>query len=144
MQHVLYSHRANLQQVPEIADNILKHISKANILLLEGDLGTGKTTLVKTILKKLGVNSEVTSPTFNLVNEYLSEDGQVFYHFDLYRIRHIGELEEIGFREYLDSGNLCLVEWPEIAEPLIHDKALKLKIVHQEDERLYDLSIIGD
>ncbi len=106
---------------------------------MQGDLGSGKTTLTKQLLKQSGVTSEVTSPTFNLVNEYRNDAGTLFYHFDLYRIKHVDELTEIGFFEYLDSGQLCLIEWPEISEGLIREPALKLRITYQDEKRLYEL-----
>jgi tRNA threonylcarbamoyladenosine biosynthesis protein TsaE len=144
LSQLLYSQTSALSDVGQVAEQILQHFHVSNILMMQGDLGSGKTTLSKEVLKRLGVSADVTSPTFNLVNEYKDDKGQVFYHFDLYRIKHPGELDEIGFFEYLDSGRPCLIEWPEIAEPLIQEKALKLKITHQDQQRSYELWTVND
>lgn len=85
------------------------------ILLLKGNLGAGKTTFTQILLKNLGSNDEVNSPTYSIVNEYEIPGGKVF-HFDLYRLKNIEEAYDIGIDEYLDSGNLCIIEWPEIYE----------------------------
>ncbi|MDO4763608.1 MAG: tRNA (adenosine(37)-N6)-threonylcarbamoyltransferase complex ATPase subunit type 1 TsaE [Flavobacteriaceae bacterium] len=90
---------------------LLKH----NILLLKGNLGAGKTTFSQFLLKKLGSEDEVNSPTYSLVNEYQTPKGKVF-HFDLYRINKIEELFDIGMDEYLETGFLSIIEWPEIYE----------------------------
>lgn len=84
----------------------------AKVILIFGDMGTGKTTLVKSICQRLGVQDEVSSPTFALVNEYLDKWGGSVYHFDMYRIEQEEEAMDFGIEEYFDSGQLCLVEWP--------------------------------
>lgn len=89
-----------------------------NTIALVGNLGAGKTTFVKTIVAELGLDAHVTSPTFSIVQEYSSSEGPIF-HFDLYRLNHLEEVLELDFEGYLDAGRLCIVEWPEIAEPLL-------------------------
>lgn len=126
-----------------VAEDILQLLNGVSILLMEGDLGSGKTTFTKELLKRMGVDQEITSPTFNLVNEYRDSSGEPFYHFDLYRIKHVEELDEIGFFEYIDSGHLCVIEWPEIAGELIRENAVILQISHRENGRLYELSGIA-
>ena len=87
------------------------------IWIFKGELGAGKTTLIKEIAEILGIKDRVNSPTFSLVNEYKSAEGEIFYHFDFYRIEEPEEVLEIGLHEYLDSGRLCWIEWAEkIAE----------------------------
>jgi tRNA threonylcarbamoyladenosine biosynthesis protein TsaE len=86
------------------------------IILLSGDLGSGKTTLTKSIFDKLGVTEPVSSPTFSLVNEYASPGYGPLYHMDLYRLEKPDDLVQIGFEEYLESGNICLIEWPDLAQ----------------------------
>ncbi|MCT6869029.1 tRNA (adenosine(37)-N6)-threonylcarbamoyltransferase complex ATPase subunit type 1 TsaE [Apibacter sp.] len=105
--------------------------SKYKIFTLNGNLGAGKTTLVKYLCKVLNCTDSVTSPTFSLVNEYLSTSGKIF-HFDLYRINYVEELFNIGFNEYIDSDNYCFIEWPSICENELpeHHKIL-LNLVDQ-------------
>jgi tRNA threonylcarbamoyladenosine biosynthesis protein TsaE len=140
LQKVLYSRSATLPEIGAVADDILQLLKEKKILLMQGDLGSGKTTFTKELLKRLGITQEITSPTFNLVNTYTGKSGEPFYHFDLYRIRHVEELEEIGFTEYLDSGHLCVIEWPEIALEFIREPALMLSISHGEHSRQYEVS----
>lgn len=117
----------------DIAKYLIKKAnSKKNIISLNGDLGAGKTTLTKFIAKELGVKSEITSPTFNIVKEYKTKN-KIFknlYHFDIYRINEIEELDNIGFFEYLYSDNsLCIVEWGNNIEGLLpEDKKINVNI----------------
>ena len=97
------------QQVAEKVSQLLEH----NILLLKGNLGAGKTTFTKFLLKTLGSTDEVSSPTYAIVNEYTAPQGSIF-HFDLYRMKSVDEVYDIGMDEYLDRARLCIVEWPEI------------------------------
>lgn len=108
------------------------------ILALIGDLGTGKTTLSKSIAKGLGVTEDITSPTFNIVNEYHS--GRLpLYHFDVYRLDSGADLMNIGAEEYFDAGGLCIIEWADrVAEILPDDtRVIFLEYGEQEGERLY-------
>ncbi|WP_323757390.1 tRNA (adenosine(37)-N6)-threonylcarbamoyltransferase complex ATPase subunit type 1 TsaE [Roseivirga sp.] len=104
------------------------------IWLLMGQMGAGKTTLSKAICSDLGVIDLVQSPTFSLVNEYLTDKGSTIYHFDFYRIEDIEELANIGIEEYFDSGNLCLIEWPEKISELIPDEYMKIFIEVFDDK----------
>lgn len=103
-----------LQDWQNVVDEILPHL-KHHVLLLKGNLGAGKTTFTKILLKNLGSSDEVSSPTYAIVNEYDTPKGNV-YHFDLYRMKNIAEVYDIGIEEYLDSAYLCIIEWPEIFE----------------------------
>ena len=108
-----------LTDLPKIAHEIKELSLKIpSIWLFRGQMGAGKTTLIKEICKELGVKHTVQSPTFSLVNEYHTENDQIIYHFDLYRLKNVQEALSIGIEDYLDSGNICLVEWPEQAEEL--------------------------
>ena len=98
----------------DVVNEIMPHF-KHNILLLKGNLGAGKTTFTKFLLKNLGSEDEVSSPTYAIVNEYHTPKGKVF-HFDLYRMKNITEVYDIGMDEYLDNAQLCIIEWPEIYE----------------------------
>ena len=113
-----------------------------HIYLLHGNLGAGKTTWVKYLVSHLGGNArQVDSPTFSIVNTY-EVNGNQIHHFDLYRLESLEEIEDIGFMEYIDSGNLCIIEWPEkIAEFLPTEDILTLNIsLHLEKCRKYSFS----
>jgi tRNA threonylcarbamoyladenosine biosynthesis protein TsaE len=100
------------------AQEVRNAFPSTRIFLLEGDLGTGKTTFVKAFCEVLGIGEAVSSPTFNIVHEYRGDLARV-YHFDLYRIKNVDELEEIGFAEYLDNDAYVFIEWPELAMPYL-------------------------
>ena len=108
-----------LTDLPQIAKEIVKISSQIpSIWLFRGQMGTGKTTLIKEICKQMGVEHSVQSPTFSLVNEYQTKNATRIFHFDLYRLKNTQEALAIGIEDYLDSGNICLIEWPEQAEEL--------------------------
>ena len=108
-----------LADIPVVAKEMLASLQDApRVWLFRGQMGAGKTTLSKELLKQLGIDQNVQSPTFSLVNEYQTNSGETVYHFDLYRLKNIQEALAIGIEEYLDSGNYCLIEWPEQAEEL--------------------------
>lgn len=103
-----------LEDWQTVIDEILPQLQH-NILLLKGNLGAGKTTFSQFLLKNLGSQDEVSSPTYAIVNEYDTQKGNVF-HFDLYRMKSADEVEDIGIHEYLDNAFLCIIEWPEVYE----------------------------
>lgn len=105
---------STLEEWQSVIDKILPNL-KHNILLLKGNLGAGKTTFTQYLLKNLGSNDEVSSPTYSIVNEYDTPKGKIF-HFDLYRMKDISEAFGIGIEEYLDNAHLSIIEWPEIYE----------------------------
>ncbi len=98
-----------------------------------GDMGAGKTTLIKAICKELGVEETVTSPTFAIVNEYSLPDGAAIYHFDSYRVEKLEELFDLGFEEYVYNDALCFIEWPELVEPLLPEGTVKVTIRERDD-----------
>jgi len=100
-----------LADLPEVAQALIRQSRGVRIWRLEGSMGAGKTTLVKSICAQLGVTDVVNSPTFSLVNEYLTGQGESVFHFDFYRMEHPEEALAMGIDEYFDSGNLCLLEW---------------------------------
>ncbi|QQQ29625.1 tRNA (adenosine(37)-N6)-threonylcarbamoyltransferase complex ATPase subunit type 1 TsaE [Chryseobacterium indoltheticum] len=104
----------NISDWQNVVDSILPEL-KHNILLLKGNLGAGKTTFTQFLLKNLDSEDEVNSPTYSIVNEYNSPKGKI-YHFDLYRLKNIEEVYDIGIEEYLDNAFLCIIEWPEVYE----------------------------
>jgi tRNA threonylcarbamoyladenosine biosynthesis protein TsaE len=98
------------------------------VVLLEGNLGSGKTTFVKSFCKYLNIKDKILSPTFNIINEYNIDEYNKIYHFDLYRLKSREELIEIDFLDYIDSGSYCFIEWPEICRDIIKGYTLNLKI----------------
>lgn len=109
----------SLHHIPAIAAQLFELAHQKKIWAFYGDLGAGKTTLIKAICAATGVTAEVSSPTFSMVNQYQTRSGNAVFHFDFYRIKTIEEAYDIGYEEYFDSGNLCLIEWPETIEPLL-------------------------
>lgn len=124
----------SLQQLDEIAQRMLPAIRKARVVALYGDLGAGKTTIVRALARALGVQQAVTSPTFNYVHRYQAGDGSVIYHFDLYRLKNCAAWYEAGFDEYLANEHaLILIEWPEVIESLLPPRTLRMKLVYDGD-----------
>ena len=110
---------------------------KGLVIAFYGKMGAGKTTFIKALCEELGVEDVITSPTFAIVNEYsLPLGGRLegaLYHFDFYRIKKIEEVYDMGYEDYFYSGNLCLIEWPELIEELLPENALRVTIEEQPD-----------
>lgn len=106
------------EEASDLAAALLHSCPERRVFAFKGDLGAGKTTLIKALSAELGVEGGTSSPSFGIVNEYAGTDGPV-YHFDLYRLKNAAELEQVGFTEYIDSGRYCFVEWPEVARDLL-------------------------
>ena len=111
----------SLDEINEVAQNILSQNPK-KVILFNGNMGVGKTTLIKSLAKNLGVNDATSSPTFSLVNEYQIANNQYIYHFDVYRLKNETEALDMGIDEYLYSGNWCFIEWAENIPNLIPDE----------------------
>ena len=110
-----------LADIQNIAEEIINQ-SKHKVILFDGQMGAGKTTLIKALSKELGVIDVANSPTFSIVNEYKTETNQTVFHFDLYRLEEEEEAYDMGIDEYFDSGNWCFIEWPEKTPNLIPDE----------------------
>jgi len=124
----------SLKQIPEIAKEVLL-FAKHNVLLFYGEMGVGKTTLIKEIAKQLGVTDTVSSPTFSLVNEYHAQDGTKVFHFDFYRIDTEEEAMDMGIEEYFYNNFMCLVEWPNKVENLLPLKTVTITITTDNDQQ---------
>ena len=118
----------SLADLEKAAREVLDFAKGENILLFQGEMAAGKTTLIKEICRQAGVREPVSSPTYALVNEYASELGSTIYHFDFYRINTEEEALDIGLTEYLDSGCLCLIEWPAHIAGLLPDNFVEVII----------------
>ncbi len=130
----------SLNELSAIARWIISQVDNG-IVLFNGGMGAGKTTLIKAICEELKVEDEVSSPTYSLVNEYYSPTAGTVYHFDFYRIRHEEEAMDMGVDEYLYSGNLCLLEWPENIRNLLPDDCAVVNIRVNGEKRDFELKI---
>ena len=123
----------NLETIHESAKEFIKNIGDKKVFAFYGKMGAGKTTFTKAICEVLGVKDVITSPTFAIVNEYTDGNGNPIYHFDFYRIKKLEEDYDMGYEDYFYSGNLCLLEWPELIEEILPENAIKVKIEEQQD-----------
>jgi tRNA threonylcarbamoyladenosine biosynthesis protein TsaE len=129
-----------IANLPAVSTQIIALAKEFKIWTFEGEMGAGKTTLIKSICKNLGVIDEVNSPTFSLVNEYKTKNGETIFHFDFYRIKSVDEAYDMGIEEYFESGNICLIEWPNmIDEILLNEKTLNIFISVDTDARSIEL-----
>jgi len=116
-----------ISDLPSIASEIISYVKDARIFLFYGDMGAGKTTLIKSLCAALGSDDNITSPTFSIVNEYRAA-GNKIYHFDFYRLKDQTEALDIGCEEYFYSGNYCFIEWPEKIPALLPEHFIKIQI----------------
>ena len=121
-----------LSEIQKIAQELLA--KKAQLYTFTGSLGAGKTTLVQAMLKELGVQGAIQSPTYTYVCMYTAADGRKIYHFDLYRLNSLEEFSQAGFEEYLnDMNGICFIEWPEIIKPLL-DNACQVSLEYKNEK----------
>ncbi len=129
-----------LSELSEIANWVLKS-SPGRVLLFKGPMGSGKTTLIKEITHQLGVEHVTSSPTFSLVNEYQSKQGETIYHFDFYRIEKEEEAFDMGIEEYFDSDAWCFVEWPEKVEYVLPLDSVVINLsINQDNTRTLEIN----
>ena len=134
----------DLTYLPGVASKLLELLEERRVVAFYGDMGAGKTTLIKAICDKLKVIDSTSSPSFGLINEYSLEKDLLVYHFDFYRIRSIEEAFDLGYEEYFYSGNYCFIEWPEKIQSLLPDDTVKISIrVNENDCRVLELEF-GD
>ena len=130
----------NTGELDRAAGEFINHTRGRNIFAFYGPMGAGKTTLIKAICNKLGAVDTVTSPSFTLVNEYATRHNDLIYHFDFFRIRKIEEVYDFGFEEYVESGKMCFMEWPEKIEPLLPEETVKVYIgIKPDNSRTVDI-----
>lgn len=123
----------NIQDIDKAAKAFISAMGDNTVFAFYGKMGAGKTTFIKAVCEGLGVTDVINSPTFAIVNEYEDGDGQTIYHFDFYRIKKEQEVFDIGYEDYVYSGNLCFMEWPELIENLLPDGTVKVTIREEVD-----------
>ena len=129
----------NLSELDEVAEKIIKFADNFTIWTFEGEMGAGKTTLIKAIGKSLGVLDTIQSPTFSIVNEYHTLNEDTIYHFDFYRLKDEIEAMDLGYEEYFYDQSYCFIEWPSKIPSLIPSKYLEIIIKAEPDSRTIEL-----
>ena len=123
----------SLEEIGKAAQEFVAAMGDRKVFAFYGKMGAGKTTFIKAVCEELGVEDVINSPTFAIVNEYVDGEGEPIYHFDFYRIKNIQEVLDIGYEDYVYSGNVCFMEWPELIENLLPDDAVKVTIEEEMD-----------
>ncbi|MBP3831187.1 MAG: tRNA (adenosine(37)-N6)-threonylcarbamoyltransferase complex ATPase subunit type 1 TsaE [Clostridia bacterium] len=129
----------------KIGNNLAKLLSKGDVVVLSGDLGAGKTKFVEGFLHNFGLQDEISSPTFNIINEYISSDNNI-YHFDVYRLEDSDEFYAIGGEEYFEKG-ICLIEWGELISDVLPKDYIHVTInkdSNNEDLRIFEFKVNDD
>lgn len=123
----------SLDTIHETAKEFVTRMGDGKVFAFYGKMGAGKTTFIKALCEVLGVEDVITSPTFAIINEYTDGNGEPIYHFDFYRIKKLEEVYDMGYEDYFYSGNLCLLEWPELIEEILPENVVKVTIEEQAD-----------
>jgi tRNA threonylcarbamoyladenosine biosynthesis protein TsaE len=126
------SHNVSVNDLPDVARQILE-MASPRVWLFEGEMGAGKTTFIKAICQELGVADIMSSPTFSIVNEYETSEGEKIFHFDFFRIKNENEAFDIGAEEYFYSGSFCFIEWPDKIPDLLPDSYTRISITPESD-----------
>ena len=130
----------NEQDTERFGEELGRSAEPGRVLAIIGDLGTGKTTLTKSIARGLGVTDTITSPTFNIIKQY--DSGRIpLYHFDVYRIADVDEMFELGYEEYFYGNGICVIEWADLIEDILPEDAMVIRISYgpNEGERIYEI-----
>lgn len=123
----------SLDKIHEAAKEFIANMGNNTIFAFYGKMGAGKTTFIKAVCEEFGVDDVITSPTFAIVNEYTDKNDDPIYHFDFYRIKKIDEVYDMGFDDYVYSGHLCFMEWPELVEDILPEETVKVTITANEN-----------
>ena len=130
--------------MPQAAEEIFSIGRKYSVWIFKGRLGAGKTTLIKSLLETIDVEDTINSPSYTIINEYVTKKGESIYHLDCFRLNDAAEALDIGIEEYLDSGNLCLIEWPEVLESILPERFFEIDIdTPSGEERVFKLKKNG-
>lgn len=123
----------SLDGIADAARQFVDAMGENKVFAMFGPMGVGKTTFVKAVCEILGVEDTITSPTFAIVNEYRTNTGDQIFHFDFYRIRKVEEVYDMGYEDYVYSGAVCFLEWPELIEELLPEDAVRVTLNEEED-----------
>lgn len=123
----------SIEDITPAAQEFIAAMGDNTVFAFYGKMGAGKTTFIKAVCQALGVTDVINSPTFAIVNEYLDGQGSPIYHFDFYRIKRLQEVLDIGYEDYIYSGCVCFMEWPELIEDLLPADAVRVTITQKED-----------
>ncbi|MCK3683521.1 tRNA (adenosine(37)-N6)-threonylcarbamoyltransferase complex ATPase subunit type 1 TsaE [Maribellus sp. YY47] len=130
----MYSRKVeSLSALPAVAKELISTFPSERVFAFYGKMGAGKTTFIQSICRELGSSDNITSPTFALINEYNTANMESIFHFDFYRIKDIEEAFDLGYEDYIYSGSYCLIEWPEMIEPLLPQKMVEVRIEVSEE-----------
>jgi tRNA threonylcarbamoyladenosine biosynthesis protein TsaE len=134
----------DISALQDTAKQLLACFPEERIFAFYGTMGSGKTTFIKALCRELGSHDNITSPTFALINEYSADEGAVIYHFDFYRIKKLEEAFDLGYEDYIYSGNYCFIEWPEMIQSLLPEGIIEVKIRETENgNRLFEAIKVG-
>ena len=123
----------SIEEIGEAATQFINEMGENTVFAFYGKMGAGKTTFIKAVCEQLGVEDVINSPTFAIVNEYVDGEGESIYHFDFYRIKKEQEVLDIGYEDYVYSGHVCFMEWPDLIENLLPEDAVKVTIEEEND-----------
>jgi tRNA threonylcarbamoyladenosine biosynthesis protein TsaE len=123
----------SIEEIAVAAKEFVTAMGDRKVFAFYGKMGAGKTTFIKAVCEELGVEDVINSPTFAIVNEYVDGKGEPVYHFDFYRIKNLQEVLDIGYEDYVYSGHMCFMEWPELIDNLLPDDAVKVTIEEKTD-----------
>ena len=129
-----------ISELNEISQSIINRIGDKDIICFYGEMGVGKTTLIKVLCEKLGVKDNVSSPTFSIVNEYILSEDQSIFHFDFYRMEKEEEAFDMGYEDYFYNGDLCLIEWPEKVKSIIPEDIMRIDITKNKEQRIIEIT----
>lgn len=124
---------SSIDEIAQAASQFVDAMGESTVFAFYGKMGAGKTTFIKAVCEALGVTDVINSPTFAIVNEYLDGKGEPIYHFDFYRIKRPQEVLDIGYEDYVYSGNVCFMEWPELIEDLLPEDVVKVSVEEEAD-----------
>lgn len=129
---------ASIRELERPARALKDLLKPGDVVCFRGEMGAGKTTFIKVLLREMGVEEEVDSPTFALVNEYHLPDGTPVFHFDFYRIDELEEALDIGLEDYLNQNAICLIEWPDVVEDVLPEDSMDVSLVDSGDRRVIE------